>query len=132
MTTEEMVKKYKPKNKLEKEVLEIIEDKAADYEDISDWFNSLFEIGVSGMVSQLVSYSDTLDFTKRHSTDINNLLSEKLEETGIETPKELFSKWDTRDNLCLNTKNLNLLALFAFEDISLKIVRSLNFEDGEI
>ena len=132
MTTEEMVKKYKPKNKLEKEVLETIEDKAADYEDISDWFNSLFEIGVSGMVSQLVSYSDTLDFTKRHSTDINNLLSEKLEETGIETPKELFSKWDTRDNLCLNTKNLNLLALFAFEDISLKIVRSLNLEDGEI
>lgn len=131
MTTEELQKAYNPKSELEREVLEIIINETIDYENVIDWFNDLFRSGcISGMVASLSFYSDTLDFVRRHSLKINELLNNRLLEIGVDTPNELFEKWDEDDDLCLDKHNRNLLAWFAFEDLALKIVRELNFKEA--
>jgi hypothetical protein len=78
---------------------------------------------ISGMVPSLIYHSDTCDFYYNHRAEINELLSETLEEYGLESPKELFGdKWECSDWLVEDTNNQNLLAWFTFETIASKVV----------
>lgn len=73
----------------------------------------------SGIVSELIYYSDTTAFFEQHCQEINALLEEMLVGTGYTSPAELFgSKWDSADPLALEPINQNLLAWFGFEEIA--------------
>ena len=71
----------------------------------------------SGMVGELIYYSDTYAFYEQHCKEINALLAEMLDNTGCKSPAELFgTKWDSADPLALDIQNQNLLAWFGFEE----------------
>ncbi|MCT7596127.1 DUF7222 domain-containing protein [Aliarcobacter butzleri] len=124
------IKNYKVETGLEKEVKKIILNNVnKDY--IESFFNDLLQYGcVSGMVSELVYYSDTLKFFKKHKEDINDLLKETLANHGRNAnPADIFGeKFDSEDVLCLDTNNQNLLTWFAFEETSRIIANNLGME----
>jgi hypothetical protein len=106
---------------LNKEVLEIIESNAEAYDDKQDFFNDLAQSGcISGMISELIYYSDTCAFYERHKSEINQLLSELINSSGMSVD-ELFRDWDNEDPLALETQNQNILAWFAFEEMAQRI-----------
>ena len=114
MTKKELRKiKEASSNKLEKHVAQYI----IDQEDPEGFLEDLFYCGcASGMVTSLIYYNDTLKFYKKFQKEINDLLYEIMQETGYNSPVDLFGdKWEIEDPLALNTQNQNLLAWFGFE-----------------
>lgn len=69
----------------------------------------------SGMVSELIYYSDTIKFFEDHKQEINELLKNTMEETGLGMSELFGDKFDADDPLCMDTNNQNLLAWFGFE-----------------
>lgn len=88
-------------------------------EDSEDRERSLEELCLngceSGLVGSLVYYSDTIKFFEENKSEINELLMEVIDSTGL-PPHELFKNWDKDDPLAMETSNQNLLAWFGFEE----------------
>ena len=82
----------------------------------------------SGIVGELIYYSDTIKWFKYYRKDINALLVEMLDSTGLPI-SELFKDWDTSDPLAQDTNNQNLLAWFSFEESANNLLAQL--EDQE-
>lgn len=81
----------------------------------------------SGTVGFLIYYNQTTAFYVKHKEEINTLLYEIMESTGLYSPTELFGdKWDKEDPLAIEDYNQNLLAWFGFEETLRKIGQ--NFE----
>lgn len=113
---------------LRKRVLNYISDEWGSYNDKTDIFKDVLYHGCqSGTVGFLIYYSDTVRFYKRYKTEINTLLYELMEDTGLHAPSELFgNKWDKEDPLANDVYNQNLLAWFGFEETMRSI--GYNFE----
>ena len=72
-------------------------------------------------------YYDTVRFYKQYRQEINALLYDLMNETGLYAPSELFGdKWDKEDPLAQDDFNQNLLAWFGFEETLRNI--GYNFE----
>ena len=99
------LKKIDNLNDLQKETRKIILNNSYDYDDLEDWFNDLFSHGCqSGMVSELIYYTDTHEFAKKHIEEILALKTELEDDMG-ETIQDR-NKGD----------ELNFLAWLAFEE----------------
>lgn len=118
-------------NKLTKKVCNYIINKWSDYTDKKGIFTDVLDYGcVSGIVGELIYYSDTVAFYNKYKNEINKLLTEQMWSCGTSSPCELFgSKWDIEDPLANDTSNQNLLAWFGFEETLRNI--GLNFEELE-
>lgn len=116
------LKKYKAESKLERATKRIILNHVEkDY--FESWFSDLLSYGcVSGMIGELIYYCDTEKFYKKHKEEINEMLKDYC----------LFGvfgdKFDSEDQLCLETSNRNLLAWFAFEETTRKIANEIGLE----
>ena len=99
-----------------------------DYDDKKYIFTDVLHHGCrSGIVGELIYYSDTVRFYKQHKEEINSLLYDAMNGTGLYSPSELFgNKWDKEDPLAQDTYNQNLLAWFGFEETLRNI--GCNFE----
>jgi len=110
-------------NKLENKVKTICKAYAKEYDSgMSGFISNLREGGCqSGLISELIYYNDTLKFFKKYKNEINVLLSERLDCTGL-TLTELFGEnWDNSDPLALEINNMNLLSWFAFEETAFNL-----------
>lgn len=68
------------------EVIEWIESRIEDYNNIEDIFNDLFTGGCeSGIVTDLIYYDDTLAFYNKHKYEIEIFIDEILEIEDVET-----------------------------------------------
>ncbi len=105
-------------NKLFRRVCSWVIEHWSDYSDKNYIFRDVLEHGcVSGIVSELIWYSDTVKFYKRYREEINELLKDLMDGTGIYSMKDLFDKnWDDEDPLIIEDHNRNLLAWFGFEE----------------
>lgn len=105
-------------NKLFRRVCSWVIEHWSEYSDKTNIFKYVLYHGcVSGMVRELVWYSDTVRFYKKYNDDINELLKDLMDGTGLYSMKELFGKdWDDEDPLIIETHNKNLLAWFGFEE----------------
>jgi len=124
------IKSYEPKTGLEKATKKIILNNVSKGY-VEGFFEDLMNHGcVSGWVSELVYYSDTVKFFKKHREDINELLKETLWSFGNEScPSIIFGdRFDTEDILCIEQQNQNLLAWFAFEETTRHIAQDLGLE----
>ena len=85
---------------------------------------SLTEHGCeSGMVGDLIYYTDTTKFYKRHKKEIQSILREMMSDIGIKSPGELFGdKWDSDDPFAEGDMNQNLLAWFGFEETARRLL----------
>jgi hypothetical protein len=116
--TKENIEKLKGKSALTDYVLDYVLEQWDDYDNKTDIFMDVLEHGCqSGIVSSLIYYDDTTKFYDNYKAEINALLYEVMQETGIYNPLELFGdKWDREDPLALDVLNKNLLAWFGFEE----------------
>ena len=99
-----------------------------DYDNKKNIFTDVLHHGCqSGIVGELIYYSDTVRFYKQYKDEINSLLYNAMNGTGIYSPSGLFGdKWDKEDPLAQDTYNQNLLAWFGFEETLRNI--GCNFE----
>lgn len=115
-------------------VTEYILDKFDEYNDPKTIVTEVLEHGcVSGIVGDLIYYSDTTAFYDKNKEEINKLLYDVMEECGIYDLKELFGygdvRWDEEDPLALDYYNKNILAWFGFEECMRRFAS--NFEELE-
>lgn len=115
---------------LEKEIKEIILNNIQDYENPIDFFNDLAKYGcVSGMISEMVWFSDTVSFCKRHKEDINEKISEIMDCHCITSLTELLGdRFDNTDFLCIGDQNQNLITWFIFEETCSSILMTFENE----
>ena len=82
----------------------------------------------SGIISDLVYYNDTLAFYKRYKKEIDILLKDIMNETGSNSPADVFGKkWDKEDFFIQDTNNRNLLAWFGFEEKTRELADKLGY-----
>ena len=113
-------------NTLNDDVINYVLGEWDNYDNKESIFTDVLNYGCqSGTVGHLVYYSDTLAYYEEHKDEINNLLYNAIEETGLST-NELFRGWDKDDPLAIETNNRNLLAWFGFEETMRNI--ALKFE----
>ena len=110
--------KHESESPLKKRVFNYVISNWSDYSDKKNIFTDVLYHGCqSGIVGELIYYTDTVRFYKQYREEINDLLYEIMNETGIFSPSELFGKkWDKEDPLAQYDFNQNLLAWFAFEE----------------
>jgi len=84
----------------------------------------------TGIVPELVYYTDTTAFYRKHKEEINDLLYKTMFSIGTYDPVNLFGEnWDKEDPLCKDDFNQNLLAWFGFEETLRQL--AYNFEELE-
>lgn len=113
---------------LTKRVCNYVIGRWGDYNDKKYIFTDVLHNGCcSGVVSKLIYYYDTVRFYKQYRQEINEMLYNIMNETGLYAPSELFGdKWDKEDPLAQDDFNQNLLAWFGFEETLRSI--GYNFE----
>lgn len=134
MENETMSKKLKladPANKLEKRVQAIINRMSVGYDDGAIGVMDDVQRGgcESGIIPDLIYYTDTVRFYRAYRNEINALLAEDCRDMG-QSPQELLSKsWDDDDPLALEEMNQNLLAWYGFERVVEKFYDALGRYD---
>ena len=123
--------KRKSDNPLTKRVCNYVIDHWSEYSNKSGIFTDVLHYGCqSGIVGELIYYSDTVRFYKQYRSEINKLLYDTMNGTGLYAPSERFGdKWDKEDPLAQDDHNQNLLAWFGFEETLRNI--GYNFETLE-
>ena len=82
----QMIKDESIEDTIKYEVIEWIESRIEDYDNIEDIFNDLFTGGCeSGIVTDLIYYDDTLNFYNKHEYEIEIFIDEILEIEDVET-----------------------------------------------
>lgn len=80
---------------------------------------------VSGMITDLIYYDDTNKFYDNYKDDINELLGDLLDGSGLSIQEFFGKNFDNDDPLILNFSNKNLLAWFGFEESSYRIYEAI-------
>ena len=81
-----MIKDESTEDTIKYEVIEWVESRIEDYDNIEDIFNDLFTGGCeSGIVTDLIYYDDTLNFYNKHEYEIEIFIDEILEIEDVET-----------------------------------------------
>ena len=113
-------------NKLGRKVWRV----ARQNEDPQAFLSDVTEHGCqSGIVTDLIYYVDTVKFFKRYRKEINELLVESLDDTGLSVSELFGDKWDKEDPLAQDTMNQNLLAWFGFEETAYRLMAQLENQD---
>lgn len=113
--TKKLLDQYAKEGKLKKDVVSILKSKARDYSnDYKALLKDILYNGLqSGIISELVYYSDTIKWYKKHRDEIKRLLRDMMMSYGTNNPADLFgNKWDSEDPFVEDTSNQNLLAWF--------------------
>lgn len=128
-----MIKDYleemKGYNSLTNRVIDYYEEQANNYDSVDDLIKDMEDLQrygcVSGMIGDLIYYDDTNQFFDDYKDEINDLLSETLDGTGLSMEELFGDKYDKEDPLNLDYSNKNLLAWFGFEETSSRIYENL-------
>ena len=116
------------KSPLTKKVALIIKNKAYGYDNLEQVFNDLRNGLQSGIVSELIYYSDTIKWYKKYNKEIIKMLKNTIDELGVQSPAQVFGqKWDSDDFLIKETNNQNLLAWFSFEETAFNLQNELGY-----
>ena len=115
--------------KLEKEVQCILNSKVYDGYPIESVLKDLAYGGcASGIIGELIYYTDTVGFYKRHKREIQGLLREIEQDIGVSHQEMFGDKWDRDDMFAEKTNNQNLLAWFGFEEMAINLANRNNIE----
>jgi hypothetical protein len=107
---------------------EVISD-ALDSENIETYFSDLLEHGcVSGMISKLIYYSDTVKFYDKYENEIEDLLEEERKESGYENKFAMIASLNGADNVGSIDQEKNLLSWFAFEETARQLANEIGLE----
>lgn len=127
--TKQKIKDFKKQsdNALTKYVCNYIINNCEKGESVSDFIENILNCGcASGIVGELIYYSDTLKFYKKFQYEIDNLLNDLMRDCGCDAAGLFGKKWDETDPLARGEHNKNLLAWFGFEETLRNIASNFN------
>ena len=114
----EFLEDLKGSNKLTNHVIDYYMDR--EYESSDELLKSMEDLQqygcISGMINELIYYDDTTKFFDKYKEEINELLSNLIDGTGLSMQELFGDKFDNEDPLVLDYNNKNLLAWFGFEE----------------
>ena len=116
---------------LKSSVVRILKSKAVDYDKkYESLFKDILYSGLqSGIIGELIYYSDTLAWYKKHKKDIMQMLKETMLSLGAKSPADVFGRnWNEDDPFAEDTQNRNLLAWYSFEETTREIADRLGYE----
>jgi hypothetical protein len=119
------------KSPLLKKVASILASKKTNggYDTLESVFRDVSRGLQSGIISELIYYSDTTKWYKKYRKEIAKMLMDTMNEMGVDSPSDVFGKnWDTTDPFAEDTQNQNLLAWYSFEETTRNISYSLGYE----
>ena len=127
---EEFLENLKGNNRLKNHVIDYYIDESKNYnsiEDLLESMNNLLQYGcVSGMIGELIYYKDTVEFFENYKEEINDLLADYVDATGLSVEDLFGEKFDKDDPLVMSINNKNLLAWFGFEEIVGNLYETIN------
>jgi len=119
-------------NKLVKKVATMLKSKVTNggYDSLRSVMNDVLRHGLqSGIISDLIYYSDTQSWFKKYKPEIMKLLREVMFNYGTNNPADIFGKnWDNDDPFAQDTMNQNLLAWFSFEETTRELADYLGYD----
>ena len=127
--TKQKIKVFKKQsnNALTKYVCDYIINHCEKGSDVADTIENILKCGCeSGIVGELIYYSDTLKFYKKFQHEIIDLLNNLLYSCDCSTSELFGDKWDKTDPLATEEQNQNLLAWFGFEETLRNIASNFN------
>lgn len=116
---------------LKSAVVRILKGRKSDYDGkYQSLFKDILYNGLqSGIIGELIYYSDTLAWYKKHKKDIMQMLKETMLSLGAKSPAEVFGRnWDEDDPFAEDTHNQNLLSWYSFEEVTREIADRLGYE----
>lgn len=115
----DILRKLKTNNRLNNYVIDYYINDSENYETVDELLSSMEELQrygcSSGMIKDLIYYDDTIKFFNKYKEEINQLLSNVIEETGCSIEELFGDRYDKTDPLFINYVNQNLLSWFGFE-----------------
>ena len=124
-------------NKLKDYVIDYYIDDYDSYEDDESFIRGMKDLQkygcVSGMINALIYYDDTNKFYDKYKNEINELLGNLIERTGLSMQELFGDKFDNEDPLILDFSNKNLLAWFGFEEMANSLYEQIyeNYNNAE-
>jgi len=121
-------------SKLKAAVVRSIKERSKDYGTGADAIKAYIKDvayggGQSGIINELIYYSDTAAWFKKYNTDITMLLKGYISDMGADSPSDLFgNKWNKQDIFAKEAQNQNLLAWFSYEETCNDIAQRLGFD----
>ena len=119
------------KSPLTKKVALIIASKKTDggYDTLESVFTDISNGLQSGVISELIYYSDTIKWYKKYKKEIAKMLMNSMNEMGVDSLSDVFGKnWEKSDPFAEDTQNQNLLAWYSFEETARNLSYSLGYE----
>ena len=117
-------------NKLKDYVIDYYIDDYDSYSDDESFIKGMEDLQrygcVSGMIGSLIYYDDTTKFFDKYKEEINELLSNLIDGTGLSMQELFGDKFDNEDPLVLDYSNKNLLAWFGFEETANSLYEQVN------
>ena len=114
----EFLEDLKGSNKLTNHVIDYYMDR--EYESSDELLKSMEYLQyygcISGMINEIIYYDDTTKFFDKYKEEINELLSNLIDGTGLSMQELFGDKFDNDDPLIVDYNNKNLLAWFGFEE----------------
>jgi len=122
-----MSKKIFGHTPLERACAQWLNAEARDYDSgVAGVINDLRQGGCqSGMVGELIYYTDTVKFYKRYQAEIDDLYAKGVREFGKDF---LGDKWDDADPFARDVQNQNLLAWLGFEETCFRLASEAGYE----
>lgn len=114
-------------NDLELYVTQWVFERSGEYDNLEDIFRDLSHGCATGIVPELVYTQDCVEFYETYREDIDRMISELIESTGMSI-HELFRNWDETDPFARNDYNKNQLAWFGFEETAHRLASELQIE----
>ena len=124
-------------NKLKDYVIDYYIDDYDSYENDESFIRAMEDLQkygcVSGMINGLIYYDDTNKFYDKYKNEINELLGNLIEGTGLSMQELFGDKFDNEDPLILDFSNKNLLAWFGFEEMANSLYEQIyeNYNNAE-
>ena len=97
--------------------------------DTFNWISDILTHGcVSGMIPDLVYYTDTVAFYEKYVEEIWDLLEDSRQSLGYKNIMEVIFNFGGADDVGSDDQFKNLLAWFAYEETTHKIADELNLD----
>ena len=100
-----------------------------NYSDIDNLIKDMEDLQrygcVSGMIQGLIYYDETSEFYDKYKDEINDLLSNNLNDYGLSIEEFFKDRFDNDDPLILDYLNKNLLAWYAYEETAYQIYEKI-------
>jgi hypothetical protein len=132
MNVYNIIENFKSKAEINREIVSYI----LPYLDLSDTHNEIIntienirDTIQGGSITELVWFSDTVDFFKKYSDEISKIISDFIQECGSDV---FFKIFDVGDPLFRDDSNRNLATWFATQSILSELVYEIEYCNEQV